>query len=158
MKSTPSVTKLLPFAVEAAWITGKWEKLHDYLQICSPQGTGEFNIGVGSAFNAFRHGHRGEFEEIVNDLRLHVAKSLTANSATSLQSCHDSILKLHALAEVESIADDQIEENVVRSELCSALDRRLNALGGHISDKQYLLGLRRAAMALRYDFSLDCHQ
>ncbi|KAH8430361.1 protein kinase MEC1 [Aspergillus melleus] len=152
LKSTPSVTKLLPFAVEAAWITGKWDKLHDYLQISPHQGTGEFNIGIGSAFNAFRHGNRGEFETIINNLRLNVAKSLTANSVTSLQSCHDNLLKLHALAEVESITNPQTEQSAVRSELCSALDRRLNALGGHISDKQYLLGLRRAAMALTGKF------
>lgn len=139
--------------MEAAWITGKWDKLHDYLQISSQPGTGEFNIGIGLAFDAFRHGRRGEFDTIINTLRLHVAKSLNANSVTSLQLCHDNILKLHALAEIEYIADPQIERISVRTELCSALNRRLNALGGHISDKQYLLGLRRAAMALTYVFS-----
>ncbi|KAA8650030.1 protein kinase MEC1 [Aspergillus tanneri] len=153
LKSTPSVSKLLPFAVEASWITGKWGKLHDYLQLCSRQGTGDFNIGIGSAFDTFRHGSRGEFEAIINDLRLTVAKSLTTNSVTSLQSCHDSMLKLHALADVEAMANLKVGQNVTHSEISNILDRRLSVLGGHISDKQYLLGLRRATMELTGSFS-----
>lgn len=134
--------------MEASWITGRWAKLHNYLQLRSEQETGGFNIGIGSALNSFRQGNKLTFRETINDLRLNVAKSLTGNTVTSFQSCHDSILKLHALVEVEYIANSDNGGGNPRSVVSDALDRRLDVLGGYITDKQYLLGLRRATMEL----------
>lgn len=112
---------------------------------------GDFNAGIGSALNAYYHGDKAHFGYIVNALRLSVAKSMTANTVASLQSCHDTILKLHALTEIESIAAFRGEQKPsALSDLHDALNRRLDVLGGHISDKQYLLGLRRAVMSLTY--------
>lgn len=146
---TGLTSKVLPFAVEASWVTRKWDKLHRYLQICPQETTGDFDIGIGLAFDAFRNGNKAGFTKIVNDLRLSVSKSLTANSVTSLQSCHDNIFKLHALMEIESIANHENQDHE-RSKAQAVLSRRLDALGGYISDKQYLLSLRRAAMELKY--------
>lgn len=143
-----ALSRLLPFAVEASWITGRWTKLHNYLKLRSEQNMGYFNIGIGSALNAFRQGDIMAFGEIVNSLRLNVVKSLTTNSVASLQSCHDSILRLHALTEVECIANSSSEGANSRSLITDALNRRLDVLGGYITDKQYLLGLRRAMMEL----------
>ncbi|GKZ51429.1 serine/threonine-protein kinase M1, partial [Aspergillus brasiliensis] len=151
LKANDLSRKFLPFAVEATWITSNWGKLDEYLQQFSQLGRGEFNIEIGLALNAFRHRKYTEFWEHIEALRLSVAKSLTANSVVSLQSCHDSILKLHALHEVESIARAKLEGregNDSRTKLPDILDRRLDILGGYISDKQYLLGLRRATMEL----------
>ncbi|GAT25415.1 UVSB [Aspergillus luchuensis] len=151
LKANNSSRKFLPFAVEATWITSNWGKLNEYLQQLSRLGRGEFNIEIGLALNAFRQGKYTEFWEHIEALRLSVAKSLTANSVVSLQSCHDSILKLHTLHEVESIARAKFEDsesNDSRTKLPDILDRRLDILGGYISDKQYLLGLRRATMEL----------
>lgn len=134
--------------MEASWITGRWTKLHNYLQLCSEQNTGDFNIGIGSALNVFRQGDKLSFGEKIDILRLNVVKSLTANSVASLQSCHDSILKLHALTEVECIANSGNEGANPSSLISDALNRRLDVLGGYITDKQYLLGLRRAMMEL----------
>ncbi|PYI12112.1 hypothetical protein BO78DRAFT_392787 [Aspergillus sclerotiicarbonarius CBS 121057] len=156
LKTNNPVRKFLPFAVEATWITSNWTKLHDYLQLHSQQGTGEFNIEIGLALNAFQHDNDAEFREHMKSLRLSVAKSLAASSVASLQSCHDSILKLHALHEVESIARTKYEDcegGSSRSKLPDILHRRLDILGGYISDKQYLLGLRRATMELTGKFA-----
>ncbi|KAI2888820.1 hypothetical protein CBS63078_10365 [Aspergillus niger] len=156
LKANSSSRKFLPFAVEATWITSNWGKLNEYLQQLSQLGRGEFNIEIGLALNAFRHGKYTEFWEHMEALRLSVAKSLTANSVVSLQSCHDSILKLHTLHEVESIARAKIKDcgsSDSRSKLPDILDRRLDILGGYISDKQYLLGLRRATMELTNEFT-----
>ena len=153
LKMNNPVRKFLPFAVEATWITGNWVKLHEYLQLLSQQGTGEFNIEIGLALNAFQHDNVVQFKEHMTSLRLGVAKSLTASSVASLQSCHDSILKLHALHEVESIARTKCgESGSPGSKLSDILHRRLDILGGYISDKQYLLGLRRATMELTYAY------
>jgi serine/threonine-protein kinase ATR len=139
---------LLPFAVEASWVTGKWDKLDECLKMCSDQITGDFNIGIGSALCALHQGRNGLFKKIVGDLRRNIAKSFTTNSIASLQACHDSVLKLHVLTEVESIADINSAGYNNRASLLEALDRRLGILGGYLSDKQYLLGLRRATMEL----------
>lgn len=125
--------------------------MRSYLELGSRHHIADFNIGVGSAFDAFRQGDVPVFQKVIDGLRLGIAKSLTVNSVTSLQSCHDSILKLHALTEMESICNVGIQSNSC-SDVCDALDRRLDVLGGYLSDKQYLLGLRRATMELSWVF------
>jgi serine/threonine-protein kinase ATR len=142
------LSRLLPFAVEASIMTGKWSKLDQYLQMCSQENTGDFNVGIGSCLNALRHGDKIAFQDILDRLRQTTAKTLTVNSVTSLQSCHDSLLQLHALAEVEAIANAGLEGHPSRSRILDVLDRRLDVLGVYIPEKQYLLGLRRAAMEL----------
>ncbi|KAJ9198046.1 hypothetical protein DTO164E3_5302 [Paecilomyces variotii] len=151
-KSGASLARLLPFAVEAAWTTSKWDKLDHYLQICVQQNAGNFSIGIGSALSALRQGKKAAFKKIIEQLRYSVARSLTSNSIASLQSCHDSALQLHALTEIESIANIDSDEGVDRSNILEVLDRRLDVLGGYLSDKQYLLGVRRATMELSTAF------
>ncbi|KAJ5806956.1 hypothetical protein N7474_010548 [Penicillium riverlandense] len=154
LKDNESATsRFLPFAVEASWMTGRWDKLQGYLSLCARQGNGDFNVGIGSALNALRQSQSEKFADIINQLRLHVARALTANSVGSLQSCHDDMLKLHALADVESIALAGTEKSYSHPDLLHALDQRLNVLGGYVADKQYLLGLRRAAMELAGQFA-----
>ncbi|KAL4877252.1 hypothetical protein BJY04DRAFT_230764 [Aspergillus karnatakaensis] len=154
LKKSSSVPRFLSFAVEASWMTAKWETMHGYLELCSRRTTADFNIGVGLALDAFRRGQRQQFANILNGLRLTTAKSLTTNTVMSLQSCHDSMLKLHALTEIEAVAvaGDVPIGNSTCSKLRVSLDRRLDVLGGYISDKQYLLGLRRAVMELSGKF------
>lgn len=149
MRSNESaISRMLPFAVEASWITGRWDKLKGYLELCAREGTGDFNVGIGSALSTLWQRKPEAFTEIINELRLTVAKSLTSNSVASLQSCHDDMLRLHALADVESIANTGTGTRHSSPEFLRALDRRLDVLGGYLADKQYLLGLRRAAMEL----------
>lgn len=152
-----ATSRFLPFAVEASWITGRWTKLNGYLELCAQQGAGDFNVGIGSALHMLQERkdsdgkvfskRSDDFARIVNELRLNIAKSLTTNSVTSLQSCHDDMLKLHALTDVEAIANSG-GKLAPYPDLPSALTRRLDVLGGYIADKQYLLGVRRAAMEL----------
>lgn len=152
-----AASRFLSFAVEASWTTGKWENLEDCLNLCAKQDAVDFNLGIGSALYALRQRKESTdrayteksqtFKGIINDLRLNIARSLTANSVASLQSCHDDMLRLHALADVEAIAEVGAG-NSSSMDLPSALSRRLDVLGGYIADKQYLLGLRRAAMEL----------
>ncbi|OQD80500.1 hypothetical protein PENANT_c035G04418 [Penicillium antarcticum] len=150
-ESESAASRFLPFAVEATWIMGRWDKLEGYLRLCAEQGTEEFNVGIGSALDALRQKQSSSFTDKINELRLNVARSLTANSVASLQSCHDDMLRLHALSEVESIA--RVESDRSHSGLLDTLDRRLDVLGGYLSDKQYLLGLRRATMELAGEFA-----
>ncbi|KAJ5895477.1 hypothetical protein N7495_007168 [Penicillium taxi] len=167
LKDVDSATsRFLPFAVEASWITSRWTKLQSYLKLCEKQGDGDFNVGMGSALHALGerknskdevfHLKTEEFTKIVNQLRLNIAKSLTANSVTSLQSCHDDMLRLHALADMEAIANAETGSIQAalssNSDLPSSLKRRLDVIGGYVTDKQYLLGIRRATMELSGGF------
>ncbi|KAJ5791400.1 uncharacterized protein N7518_008411 [Penicillium psychrosexuale] len=146
-----AASRFLPFAVEASWIMSRWDKLEGYLDLRAKQGTEEFNVGIGLALDALRQKKDESFTDKINELRLNVARSLTTNSVASLQACHNDMLRLHALSEVESIAKAQSGQS--RSGLLGALDRRLDVLGGYLSDKQYLLGLRRATMELAGEFA-----
>ncbi|KAK2787809.1 serine/threonine-protein kinase M1 [Emmonsiellopsis sp. PD_33] len=152
-KST--LPKVIPIAVESSWLTSKWNRLDKYVGMASDQAIGDFNVGIGSALSALRHGKLKKFEDIVTKLRLNVAKGLTSDSVTSFQASHDSALKLHALAEVELLASPSPKSRDDRIAIFEMLDRRLDILGGCITDKQYLLGLRRATMELAPSPSFD---
>lgn len=145
-KST--LPKMLPIAMEASWLTGRWNKLDTYVGMASDQAIGDFNVAIGSALSTLRHGKFGKFKDIITRLRLNVAKGFTPNSVASFQASHDSVLKLHALAEIELLASPVPKTREDRITLFETLDRRLDILGGCIADKQYLLGLRRATMEL----------
>ena len=113
---------------------------------------GEFNVGIGRALLALSEENRSQFSSVLDQLRLNTVRGLSTTNTTSLQGCHDSLLKFHALAELEMIGGAEEMHISQKSSFLSLLDQRLDVLGPFVSDKQYLLGLRRAAMQLcKYD-------
>ena len=108
----------------------------------------DFNIGIGSALLALLDGQDVQFLEKLDALRRSIAKGLSANTTMSLQGCHDAMLKLHVLAEVELISGVGSATNLDLPTLMTTLGQRLDVVGAFLSDKQYLLGLRRATMQL----------
>lgn len=109
--------------------------------------TGDFNIGIGSALSSIRAADQS-LKKKVEHLRLNVAKGLTSNSVSSFQASHDSVVKLHVLAEMELLTEMNQYSPRTREAMFETLDRRLSLLGGCISDKQYILGIRHAVMDL----------
>lgn len=79
-------------------------------------------------------------------LRGNLAKSLSSSNTNSLQACHDTLVKLHALYEIEAISGVMTSIAPEREVILENLDRRLDVIGAYTSDKQYLLGVRRATM------------
>ena len=138
----------LPFAAEACWVTGKWEKLRDCLPSLTEISGRDFNVGVGRALLALSDSRLDQFSEILDHLRQTTIKGLSATNTSSLQGCHDSMLKFHVLAEMEMISGIREVGQAKKSSLRTSLALRLDALGPFFSDKQYILGLRRAAMQL----------
>jgi serine/threonine-protein kinase ATR len=141
----------LPFAVEAAWSTGKWDQLDRIL--IEPSGvlntsSSNFNVGIGKALLALRHGKTDDFKHTVNDLRTVLSNGLSTSVTASLHNSHDHLVKLHTLYELETISGLSSTTARDREILFDDLDRRLDLLGAYTSDKQYLLGVRRAAMQL----------
>lgn len=138
----------LPFACEASWVTGKWKKLEEYVARASEMLKGNFSVEVGRALLALAREEKGAFTQILDDMRRRTARSLSTTNTASLQACHDVLLKLHALTEVGTIGGIAGQGAFDKSVFAASLDRRLDLLGACSSDKQYLLGLRRAAMQL----------
>ena len=127
-------------------MTGKWAKLKKYLTESRLTLDGDFNVGVGSALLALSQDETDNFSDILDRLRQNTAKSLSATNAVSLQSCHDAMLQFHVLTEIEVISGIRNKEDMERSSLVKSLNQRLDVLGAFLSDKQYILGLRRATM------------
>ncbi|KAK8173648.1 hypothetical protein IWX90DRAFT_148777 [Phyllosticta citrichinensis] len=148
-QSTTTITnpKLLSLAAEASWMTGKWHALEELLST-APAGLQEFNIGIGKAFLSLRDGDDERFSTTIGELREGIARGLSPASTASLQACHDQMLKLHVLYEIDSISRGTETSDGTRSDFLTSLDRRLDMLGALTSEKQYILGLRRAAMQL----------
>ncbi|KAH6630423.1 phosphatidyl inositol 3-kinase-like protein [Chaetomium sp. MPI-SDFR-AT-0129] len=141
--------KVAPFAVEASWATGRWQTLEKYLRLHSAGDVSEvFNLGVGQALLCLRDGKVDKFREHVQMLRDKVAGSMTYTATSSLRASHDAMLKCHVLTDLEIIVSHGDHGNKDPHGTLVALDRRLEVLGAYVSDKQYLLGVRRAAMEL----------
>jgi serine/threonine-protein kinase ATR len=58
------------------------------------------------------------------------------------------MLRLHVLTELEMIAGTAKDSSTELTNILETLNRRLEVIGAYLNDKQYLLGIRRAAMQL----------
>ena len=145
--SEASLLQSLPFAAEASWITGKWEKLARFLTNVKVEDNGDFNVGIGSAVVALHRKDRAGFLKIIDQLRSSTSRSMSIVSTSSLQACHDTMLKFHILTEIELMSGMK-DSRIERPAMHTSLNRRLDVLGAFSSDKQYLLGIRRAIMQL----------
>jgi serine/threonine-protein kinase ATR len=152
----------LPFAAEAAWSAGKWAQLERILGYSpAPEKISilDFNVGVGRALLALQRKDGPAFNAIVAALREALAGGLTPSTTSSIQACHDHLVKLHALYELEAVSGMNSTMPPNREAILENLDRRLDIIGAYTSDKQYLLGVRRAAMSLsRYVHVVCCQK
>ena len=114
----------------------------------SPQSNLDFNLGVGQALLALRRKNKEEFATTIAAIREGIGRGLSPATTASLQACHDYLLKLHVLYEVETISGLGESKLSSRESILPVLDRRLDVLGAYTSDKQYLLGIRRAALQI----------
>jgi serine/threonine-protein kinase ATR len=108
----------------------------------------DFNVGVGRALLALRRKDRLDFTTIIANLRAALAAELSPSTTASIQACHDHLVKLHALYELEAVSGMVATGLVNREVILENLDRRLDLIGAYTSDKQYLLAVRRATMTL----------
>jgi serine/threonine-protein kinase ATR len=143
-KKTQSFARVVPFAVEASWTTNNWSKLEQIVDGAANK-TSDFNVGVGTVLQALHQKDHKQAITLIAELRLTSAASLSATSASSLQSCHDVLLRLHVLEDLESISFAGEDTGSV---VHTNLGRRIQLIGADVSTKQYLLSLQRAAMAL----------
>jgi len=156
--SSSTVSKLLPFATEASWATNRWAALSKYTALVNNESRDDFNVRIGQALLALHQdqGATEHFRSIVDSIRKDIATSLSAPATASIAASHNIMLKLHVLTELEMIAGTDEHENTDRAQVITLLNRRIEVLGSYMNDKQYLLGIRRAAMKLSGYAFLRC--
>ena len=146
----PYNEKLLSMMTEAAWsIPKRLSNIQDFLgNYKVPENMMlDFNIGVGKVFmEEMSDGHDQNTPKILRELRLSIAKTLSPAATTSLQACHDQMLKLHSLYEIDMLTRRQQLNLAERTALHTSLSHRLDIVGSYLPDKQYLLAIRRAVM------------
>lgn len=152
--TTRTVSKLVPFATEASWATGRWSTLQKYTSMIADNMGENFNVSVGRALLALHDRDTSRFTSNVRSLRERIACSISAVTSSSLLASHDTMLKLHVLTELEMLAGTD-DPGVDRTNILQSLDRRLEVIGAYLNDKQYILGIRRAAMQLSGYVSLE---
>lgn len=147
----PKPAKIIPFAVEASWATGRWETLAKYLEHSKSSDAAyiDFDVAIGEVFRDLQRGHVQNLAPAINSIRERIAASMGLTETASLQACHDIMLRCHVLADIELVASAQAREGQQNREVMRALQRRLGVLGSHVEDKQYLLSIQRAAIELR---------
>ncbi|KAF6838930.1 protein kinase Rad3 (phosphatidylinositol 3) [Colletotrichum plurivorum] len=145
-----TVNKIVPFAVEAAWATRRWDTLTKYTGRFHGSPFEDFNVSVARLFSTLRHegADSNVVSEMLQSMREKIASAMTYSATSSLQACHELRLRCHVLTDLEIIAGMQGTDDGARQEVLTMLNRRLEVLGAYVNDKQYLLGIRRAAMEL----------
>ncbi|TVY82181.1 Protein kinase rad3 [Lachnellula suecica] len=149
MQKTPeTVSLLVPFATEASWATARWAALKKYTSMDAKDVSEDFNVRLGHALLALHRKEVDVFQSTIQSIRGQIARSLSMATTASLATCHDNMLKLHVLTELEMIGGTGNGSEVDRPRVLESLSRRLEVIGSYLDDKQYLLGIRRAAMQL----------
>lgn len=143
--------KIIPFAVEAAWATGRWETLAKYLDLSKSSDAAyvDFDVAIGEVFRDLQRGRVDNLLPAIKSIRERIAASMGLTETASLQACHDIMLRCHVLADLELVISTQACEGQDNRKVMSILQRRLSVLGSHVEDKQYLLSIQRAAIELR---------
>ncbi|KIX02531.1 uncharacterized protein Z518_08472 [Rhinocladiella mackenziei CBS 650.93] len=136
---------LVPYAMEAAWATGRWDRLSSYV----PQSGGyDFASHIAEIMLAVNRESKETAIQLIDELYRSTASEFTPNVISSFQAGHDTMLRLHVLSDVRLITTATKDD---RMAVLENLRGRLDILGSNVADKQYLLGVRRAMMSLRSD-------
>ncbi|KAI5307701.1 serine/threonine-protein kinase M1, partial [Ascosphaera atra] len=135
----------LPIVIESTWLAGDWERLDKYLQQAADNQIDDFAVRLGSVLSSIRGNDERAMKSKIQSLRHMVAKGLTVNTVSSFRTSHESVLRLHALSELDNIIN--CEKTQAKSML-DEMDCKLSMLGGRVFDWQHILDLRRTAMNL----------
>jgi len=143
-ESISTLPTLLPAAIEACYMIGDSASLDRQLAITPETLVDDFNVCIGHAVQAANAEDPARVMEYVTSMRRAVTTSMSAATGTSLHGCHAELRRLHMLTEIEALTagvNDTPQEMAV---LFERFEKRLNAVGSYISDKQSILGIRRA--------------
>lgn len=148
-------TNFLCLGIEAAWLTGDFEKLQLWVDRApvnkSVSSLYEFN--VGKALLSLSESDYTMFHQHIKGAYKAIGSILESSPATVVRESYESIIRLHGLADLESIGSldrerfGSIDEcTITQKQLSKQLNERLDILGSNYDAKRYLLALRRSAM------------
>lgn len=140
-----NINRIVPYAVEAAWTTGRWQTMQRFLNKYQGDLSEDFNVSIAQALLYLQRRLTKEFFQTMKTIRGRVASSMTSSATASLHACHEPILRAHVLTDLELIAGGNHDGD---QDILKSLGRRLEVLGSYVNDKQYVLSIRRAAMEL----------
>jgi serine/threonine-protein kinase ATR len=145
-----SANKIIPFAVEAAWATTRWDTLSKYAERFNGDMLEDVNVSLAALFGALKRGPSGQhdFAQTLHSMREKLGSAMTHSATSSLQTSHELRLRCHVLTDLEMIASTRETEGPAHQAVLTSLERRLEILGAYVHDKQFLLGIRRAGMEL----------
>ena len=130
-------------------MTSKWQKMKEYVLACESTDPDYFTE-LSRFFDAIQKSDEPSAMSLLHDLVQHTTSRLDASSTISIHSARDTILKLTSISEVRSVIAANAQD---RHERLSILNKRLNVIGSYDHDKQFILGIRRAAMGLNPVFT-----
>jgi serine/threonine-protein kinase ATR len=127
MRTDTSIdNKIMPYAVEAAWVTGRWESLVKFTKRFHGDIIEDFNVSVATVLDKLMAKNKPkEISAIMNDIRVKISSSMNAASTSSLQACHDLLLKAHILTDLEIIIETKAGDDAARQNTMALLDLRL---------------------------------
>ncbi|KAI1080546.1 phosphatidyl inositol 3-kinase [Whalleya microplaca] len=143
-----TINRIVPYAVEASWATGRWQTMQKFIAKFQGDHTENFNVSIGQALLYLQKRWTKAFVDELKILRDRVSSSMNGSATSSLQACHEPMLRCHVLTDLELIAGINNDGSRQPQEVLKSLDRRLEVLGSYVNDKQYVLSIRRAAMEL----------
>lgn len=146
---------MIDIVVEASRLAEQWEYLDSFDELLSLKfGSmdSSYEVYLGRALCALRSQKIDIFQNALQAARHDVVKRLTYSSTSTLDQCHSSMLKLHALSEIETIVaafnDGLFNRPKDKDALMGHLQRRVELLGASARDKEYILAIRRAVLSL----------
>lgn len=141
--------RIMPFAIEAAWVTGRWESLEKFINRFQGNVLQDFNMSLGVLFESlYKSAPAQTFSETAKMMKENIALSMTSSTTASLQAAHEIMLKCHVLTDLEIIIGAKAESDEDRMKTMSLLEGRCEVIGAYFNDRQYVLGIQRAAMQL----------
>ncbi|KAI1825007.1 phosphatidylinositol 3 [Xylaria intraflava] len=143
-----TINRIVPYAVEAAWSTGRWSTMQKFFNRYQGDPSEDFNVSIAQALLCLKRGWTKEFFQAMRTMRDRVGSSMTSSATASLHACHEPILRAHVLSDLELISGINNDGDQHPQDILKSLGRRLEVLGSYVNDKQYVLGIRRAAMDL----------
>ncbi|XP_077973819.1 serine/threonine-protein kinase ATR-like isoform X2 [Styela clava] len=153
--------ELNSFRIEAAWRLGRWDALEEYLDLPSESKNDllsrshDWNTRLGELLLVIKDNKWNKFQNLVDEIYLDQTGPLSAASmeSGSYQRGYKSILRLHMLTELESIAseintEESININSVSNECFNSWQERIRPLQTSFKPREPVLALQRTMLEL----------
>ncbi len=152
-----TINKVLPLAVEASWATFQWQKLGNLVPLYKGDVSDLFNVGIAHALCQLQRQNMEDFDQALSKIVDRVVSSMSYSTTSSLQACHEAMLRAHVVTDLRLISSVTVAEADVMERrssgqgpkksqtILATLVQRLGLLED-VSDMRYVLALHRAAM------------